>query len=92
MSTTHEPTTFERLCTLLVTEHRLARDRLRPETALESLGIDSLGTVELLWNVETAFSIKLPLNPPALVTLADVVLWIDELVLARAESGHRHAA
>jgi acyl carrier protein len=72
-------TTYERLCTILVQEHHVAADRLAPATLLEDLGIDSLGTVELLWNVEEAFAIKLPTQPPPLRSLDDVVRWIDEL-------------
>lgn len=72
-------TTYERLCAILVQEHNLAADRLAPATLLEDLGIDSLGTVELLWNVEEAFAIKLPTQPPPLRSLHDVVHWIDEL-------------
>lgn len=72
--------TFERLCDILVQDHKLPLDRLTPDAPLESLGIDSLGTVELLWNVEDAFKIKLPSEPVELTTLGDVVRFIDELV------------
>ena len=77
-------TTFERLCDVLVKYHHLGRERLSPAAPLESLGIDSLGTVELLWNVEDAFDVKLPPEPVDLPTLADVVRYIDALVIAQA--------
>ncbi len=73
-------TTFERLCTILEREHKLLPERLKLDTPLESLGIDSLGTVELLWSAEDAFQIKLPTQPVELVTLRDVVQFIDELL------------
>ena len=73
-------TTFERLCAVLVKEHKLPLERLALDAPLESLGIDSLGTVELLWHVEEAFQIKLPSDPVELRTLADVVRYVDELV------------
>ena len=73
-------TTFERLCAILVKDHGLPLSRLTLDAPLESLGIDSLGTVELLWNVEDAFKIKLPLKPVGLPTLGDVVSYVDELV------------
>lgn len=76
-------TTFERLCTILVREHRLPLDRLALDAPLESLGIDSLGTVELLWHVEDAFRIKLPSEPVDLPTLGDVVRYIDRLMAAQ---------
>ena len=72
--------TFERLCTILQREHQLPPDRLKLDTELASLGIDSLGTVELLWSAEDAFQIKLPTQPVELTTLRDVVNFIDELL------------
>jgi acyl carrier protein len=72
--------TFERLCAILVADYRLQPDRLTPEAPLESLGIDSLGTVELLWTVEDAFQLKLPPDPVDLATLGDVVRYVDDLI------------
>ncbi len=73
-------TTFERLQTIVARDFPLARGPLVPETTLAGLSIDSLGIVELLWNVEDEFKIKLPPDPQGLDTLADVVLRIDALV------------
>lgn len=73
-------TTFERLSTLLIKDYKLQPDRLTLDAPLESLGIDSLGTVELLWNIEDEFKIKLPSEPVQLPTLGDVVRYVDELV------------
>ena len=84
--------TFDRLCEILVQQHQLAPDRLAPETPLEDLGIDSLGTVELLWNVEAAFAVKLPTRPPPLVTLRDVACWIDQLSASQVASPRLRAA
>ena len=84
--------TYDRLCTILVQEHHQAPERLAPQTLLEDLGIDSLGTVELLWNVEQAFAIKLPTHPPPLLSVQDAVCWIDELRAAQGASPQRRAA
>lgn len=73
-------TTFERLSAILIKDYKLQADRLTLDAPLESLGIDSLGTVELLWNIEDAFQIKLPPDPVDLPTLGDVVRYIDELM------------
>jgi acyl carrier protein len=73
-------TTFERLSAILWVDFKLASDRLTLDAPLESLGIDSLGTVELLWTVEDVFRIKLPPEPVDLPTLGDVVRFVDELV------------
>jgi acyl carrier protein len=76
-------TTFDRLTTLLVKDYRLPPDRLTLEAPLEDLGIDSLDTVELLWNIEDLFKIKLPAEPVHLPTLGDVVRYVDELVASQ---------
>ena len=77
-------TTFERLCAILEKDYKLTPERLALDAPLESLGIDSLGTVELLWNIEDAFKIKLPSEPVALPTLGDVVRYVDDLVAQQA--------
>ena len=84
--------TYDRLCQILVQEHHLSPERLAPDAPLEDLGIDSLGTVELLWNVEAAFAIKVPTQPPPLVTLRDVVCWIDQLSASQGATPRLRAA
>lgn len=84
MKGTDMTSTFERLNAILIRDYKLSPDRLTLDAPLESLGIDSLGTVELLWNIEDAFKIKLPSDPVDLPTLGDVVRFVDELVLTQA--------
>jgi acyl carrier protein len=72
--------TFERLSAILMKDYKLQPDRLTLDAPLESLGIDSLGTVELLWSIEEAFQIKLPPDPVELLTLGDVVRYVDKLI------------
>ena len=76
-------TTLERLRTILVRDYKLAPDVLVPEAPLESLGIDSLGAAELLFNVEDEFGITLPPEPVQLPTIGDVVDYIDRLIAAQ---------
>lgn len=76
-------TTFDTLRTILVREYQLAPDRLTSDAALEGLGIDSLGVAELLFSVEDKFGISLPPEPLQLLTLGDVVRYIDDLLLAQ---------
>lgn len=84
-------TTFERIKAILIQENKLPPERLTLDAPLEDLGIDSLGTVELLWNVEDTFRIKLPSDPVDLHSLRDVVRYVDELVAAQG-LGHLEAA
>lgn len=73
-------TSFERLGAVLLRDYGLQPHPLTMDTSLESLGIDSLGTVELMWNIEDEFQITLPTEAVAFYTLGDVVHYIDQLV------------
>ncbi len=79
--------TFERLSAILVRDYSVAPESLTPDAPLEGLGIDSLGTVELLWNVEDEFKIKLPPEPVDLPTLGDVVRYIDAIIASQNSGG-----
>jgi acyl carrier protein len=71
--------TFERLRAILIKDYKLAPDLLVPEAPLAALGIDSLATAELLFNIEDAFGVTLPPDAVQLTTLGDVVAYIDAL-------------
>lgn len=75
--------TFERLCCILTKDYKVAPESLTLDAPLEGLGIDSLGTVELLWTVEDEFKIRLPPEPVSLPTIGDVVRYIDEIMAAQ---------
>ena len=72
--------TFERLRAILVRDYQLAPEAVSAEAPLESLGIDSLGAAELLFNIEDEFKLTLPREPVALATVGDVVEFIDGLL------------
>ena len=78
--------TLETLRTILVRDYRLSPDTLTMDAELEGLGIDSLGVAELLFNIEDEFKVSLPPEPVQLLTLGDVVHYIDELVTAQRAS------
>lgn len=73
-------TTFEHLRAILVKDYKLDPDLVTLDAALEALGIDSLGVAELLFNVEDEFHITLSPDSVQLLTLGDVVHFIDELI------------
>ena len=75
--------TLEALRAIVAEDHAVPPERLRPDATLEDLGIDSLGTIEMLWRVEERFGVEVPSEPPALSTLGDVARYVDELVAAR---------
>lgn len=69
--------THDRLIAILVRGHKLSPERLGLDAPLQGLGIDSLATIELLWDIEDQFKVQLPADPSGLVTLGDVALLID---------------
>ena len=74
------PPTLERLRAILVKDYQLAPEAVTAEAALESLGMDSLGVAELLFNIEDEFKVTLPREPVTLASVGDVVAFIDGLV------------
>ena len=71
--------TFERLRVLLVKDYELDPATLTQDATLETLGIDSLGVAELMFNVEDEFKVAIPGEPVSLATVGDVVRYIDGL-------------
>ena len=77
-------TTFEQLSAILVKEYKLTPDQLTLDAQLQDLGIDSLGIVELFWNIEDTFKIKLPSDPVGLSNLRDVIGYVDQLIVEQS--------
>lgn len=73
-------TTLERLSRILVQRYKLDPARLRPDEPLGSLGIDSLGMVEMLFFIEEEFDVHLPSEGIAFGTLGEAAARVDELV------------
>jgi acyl carrier protein len=83
--------TFDRLSAILIKDYKFTFEQLEMEVPLEVLGIDSLGTAELLFNIEDEFGVIMPPDPVRLTTLGDVVNFVDALVAARSVSPVRAA-
>ena len=77
-------TTFQRLQTIVARDYKLDTDTITPDSSLESLGIDSLGVAELLFNIEDEFHVTLPIEPVYdLTTVGDVARFIDTLIATK---------
>ncbi|MBW4052809.1 MAG: acyl carrier protein [Proteobacteria bacterium] len=72
--------TLERLSRILEQRYKLDPARLSPEQPLGSLGIDSLGMVEMLFFIEEEFSVQLPSEGIAFGTLGEAAAYVDELI------------
>jgi acyl carrier protein len=73
--------TFETLQDILVKDYRVPRDQTSPESALITMGLDSLSILELMFKIEDRFHVKIMDDMPTdLVTVNDVVRFIDGLL------------
>jgi acyl carrier protein len=79
-------TTLERLRELLHRDFGIARSALEPDATLESLDIDSLRMIEIVFCVEEAFGIAVGADAgelkARLATFGDLAAYVDELVAA----------
>ena len=77
--------TLQTLQDILVQEYRLTHEQVGPEAVLSTLGLDSLSVLELMFKIEDRFFLKIAENTPTdLVTVGDVVLYIDGLLASQA--------
>jgi acyl carrier protein len=77
------PTPFERVQAVLVKKYSLAPETVSPESTLESLGLDSLDLIELLFDVEDEFGIRIPQDGGAALktaTIQDIIDSVQKLV------------
>lgn len=81
-------TSLSLLQDILMREHALPRERVVPEAELAALGVDSLGLMELVFQVEERFGIRIREDPPTdLRTVGDVARYVDGLIDARPVAG-----
>ena len=75
--------TAKRLGALLARDFGVAADALRPDATLESLDIDSLRMIEILFCIEEEFGISVQAEPTELrarlKTFGDLADYIDTL-------------
>ncbi|GAC1504325.1 MAG: hypothetical protein NVS1B6_12300 [Steroidobacteraceae bacterium] len=77
-------TTLQTLQDILVRDYRLSLEQVVPEADLTSLGLDSLSVLELMFKIEDRFLLKITGDTPTnLVTVSDVVAYIDELLASQ---------
>jgi acyl carrier protein len=76
--------TFETIQDILVSKFALDRATITPDAGLDRLGIDSLAVLEMLFEIEDRFGLKIKEDTPNyLATIQDVVIYIDSLLSKR---------
>jgi acyl carrier protein len=85
--------TLESLQGILVKDYGLARERLAPDATFDTLGMDSLSLLELMFKIEDTFEVRIPGEAPAdLKTLQDAVVYVDGLIALRTSSSANRTA
>ncbi len=82
--------TLETLQDIMVEEFDLDRAQLGPGVELTRLGVDSLEVLDLMFKIEDRFGLKIKDDIPTLVTLQDVVLYVDTLLSQQAQAPDRN--
>ena len=75
--------TFATLETFLKTKYKIEPENVTPDATLESLGLDSLDLIELLFEVEDEFNIRVPQDGGSALKMTkvqDVVDSIDRIL------------
>lgn len=79
-------TTFRKTQQFLARRFAIAEGEVTPERTLESLGIDSLAALELLFEIEEEFGVSFPDEVQRITTLGELVTALDR------ELDRQHAA
>jgi acyl carrier protein len=73
--------TLETLVDILTRDYCVTREQIMPEASLETLGLDSLSVLELMFKIEDRYKVKITGDTPTdLLTVSDVVRYIDSLL------------
>ena len=77
-------TTLESVQTILKKNLGISVAAVNPETTLESLAIDSLALIEVMFDIETDLGITIPIDASAtqsqLKTVGDLIAYVDKLL------------
>jgi len=70
----------ERIKSMIADHFGIDLGKLTPETEIASLGIDSLGMIEFMFEMEDKLKIRMADSRAPLVTVADVIAEIERAV------------
>jgi acyl carrier protein len=82
-------TTSDAVLEIVSNHTKVKAEDINPDTLMESLAIDSLGMVEIIFELEERFDIEIPESGTIaerfkkFKTPADVIAAVDELVLQK---------
>ncbi len=67
------------LQSLIARQFGVPEEKLDPQSTLEAFGLDSLAVIELIFNIEDHYGIKMPEDGPKIATLAELASWVDDV-------------
>ncbi|MGE5617042.1 MAG: phosphopantetheine-binding protein [Bacillota bacterium] len=76
-------TTLQRARRFIARRFEIDESEIKPESRLDGLGIDSLATMELLFDIEDEFGIRIPESHGRIATLSDLVAMIEREITRR---------
>ena len=83
--------TSDTLTDLLTRDYGVAREQIQPDATLETLGLDSLSVLELMFKIEDRYNVKITNDTPTdLLTIDEVVRYIDGLLAGNAATRARN--
>lgn len=71
--------TLELLRDFVKSRLAIPREQIAPESQLEALGVDSLMLLDLMFELEEKFDVRLPEDLPRPSTVAEVIAVFDKL-------------
>ena len=74
------------LTNLLVLENKIDVDKIKLDSSLRDLDIDSFGFLEIIFSIEHQYNVSFPKNFEHIKTLQDVINVTHDLVLAKSTS------
>lgn len=75
----------ERVMATVAKSQRIPRESIAPASTFDELGIDSLGGISIMFDLETEFGISIPEDSvPALRTVQDLVDGVEALLVGSA--------
>jgi acyl carrier protein len=87
-------TIAENLTSILTEKFSVPTENIRPEARLDELGLDSLDLIEVLFEVEEKFDIRIPQDGPAMRTgtMQELLDTITKLVEQKQDAPQAQTA
>ncbi len=74
---------FNYIRQVLIDKFEVDADAIKPEATFETLGLDSLTMVELMFDVSEKYDIEIPTDKLDFTTLGEAIALIDETLQAK---------